>query len=69
MSQRNGQNPVRMEKTFKKEHESYLGDAASRKLKASGVMRCPTCKADVPPKPGFRMSSLKCPKCGAAMHK
>lgn len=30
---------------------------------------CPKCQAEVPPKPGFRVSSLKCPKCGAAMGK
>jgi hypothetical protein len=31
--------------------------------------RCHACKAEVPAKPGFRFSSLKCPKCGAAMLK
>jgi hypothetical protein len=30
---------------------------------------CPACKAEVPAKPGFRFSALKCPKCGAAMVK
>lgn len=30
---------------------------------------CPACKAEVPAKPGFRFSTLKCPKCGAAMVK
>ena len=30
---------------------------------------CPKCGAKVPPKPGFRDASLKCPQCGAAMGK
>ncbi len=34
---------------------------------AAGV--CPKCRADVPAKPGFRTSSLKCPKCGSAPRK
>jgi hypothetical protein len=28
--------------------------------------KCPACGADIPAKPGFRFSALKCPKCGAA---
>ena len=30
---------------------------------------CPACKTEVPPKVGFRFSSLKCPKCGTLMGK
>lgn len=30
---------------------------------------CPKCGEAVPPKAGFRFSSLKCPKCGASMGK
>ena len=30
---------------------------------------CPKCKLEVPPKAGFRMSSLKCPKCGGSVVK
>jgi predicted RNA-binding Zn-ribbon protein involved in translation (DUF1610 family) len=33
--------------------------------RAAGV--CPSCKTEVPAKPGFRFASLKCPKCGALM--
>ena len=40
-----------------------LGSGA--KPAASG--RCRKCRAEVPAKPGFRLSALKCPKCGAAM--
>jgi Zn finger protein HypA/HybF involved in hydrogenase expression len=68
MSQRNGQNPVRMERTFKKERGKFKG-ASDQIVKAPGTMQCPACGADVPPKPGFRMQSLKCPKCGTAMRK
>ncbi|MBI3550035.1 MAG: hypothetical protein HY078_13435 [Elusimicrobia bacterium] len=30
---------------------------------------CPKCAEKFPPKPGFRFTSLKCPKCGAALGK
>lgn len=67
MSQRNSQNPVRKELSFKKAGSKFIGtDGGS---KAPGAMTCPACGEHVPPKPGFRMKSLKCPKCGAAMHK
>jgi len=67
MSQRNSQNPVRKELSFKKEISKFVGNPDSRKV--PGTMTCAACGEDVPPKPGFRMKSLKCPKCGAAMHK
>jgi|GEM_PF-7032209 len=43
-------------------------------LRASGrpgrkAGHCPACKTEVPPKSGFRFSSLKCPKCGTLMGK
>ena len=67
--QRNGQNPVKSAKTFEP-----LGAAQSNRTPAQSktgaiVAHCPACQAEVPPKPGFRPSSLKCPKCGAAMGK
>ena len=37
--------------------------------KAEAAGHCHKCKAEVPAKPGFRFSALKCPKCGAAMIK
>jgi len=69
MPQRNGQNPVRMGKTSISERDKRIRSASERALKASGTMQCPACKEEVPPKPGFRMRSMKCPKCGAAMLK
>jgi hypothetical protein len=42
-----------------------LGSGA--KSEAAG--HCHKCKAEVPARPGFRFSALKCPKCGAAMIK
>jgi uncharacterized protein (UPF0212 family) len=68
MPQRNGQNPIRMEKTFKQARNKFV-QTNSGQIRTAGMMQCPACKADVPPKPGFRMQSLKCPKCGTAMHK
>ena len=44
------------------------GRGLGRGVKAT-VGHCPACKAEVPAKPGFRFSALKCPKCGAAMVK
>lgn len=67
MSQRNSQNPVRKELSFKKDSERFIGNEDGRK--GQGAMTCPSCGEHVPPKPGFRMKSLKCPACGAAMHK
>jgi hypothetical protein len=29
--------------------------------------RCRACGTEVPPKPGFRFASLKCPKCGKTL--
>jgi len=34
-----------------------------------GSGRCPSCKAVVPAKPGFRLSTLKCPRCGTPVGK
>lgn len=65
--QRNGQNPTRAVKT-----EGQQGIKTNDGLilnRANGGGVCPKCKAEVPPKPGFRFSSLKCPKCGASMGK
>jgi hypothetical protein len=43
------------------------GHGAGAKAPPAG--HCPACNAEVPAKPGFRPSALKCPKCGAAMVK
>lgn len=64
--QRNGQNPIRAVKFGGnkgiKKNDGIIPDGSN-----TGI--CPACKAEVPPKPGFRFSSLKCPKCGASMGK
>jgi hypothetical protein len=35
----------------------------------SGGGRCPSCDTYVPAKPGFRLSTMKCPKCGTLLGK
>lgn len=68
MPKRNGQNPIRMDKNFKQARGTF-GNVASGQTRTTGTISCPECKADIPPKPGFRVKSLKCPKCGAPLHK
>lgn len=65
MPQRNGQNPVRKFNTYEQGINKSNGTAyANGRTTGGGV--CPVCKTEIPPKPGFRFSSLKCPKCGAS---
>ena len=64
MKARDGDATVTDSKDFGRKGRG-LGVAA----KAPPVGHCPRCKAEVPAKPGFRFSALKCPKCGAAMVK
>ena len=67
--QRNGQNPIRKIKTF--EHGSNKGNDKSnvdfQTANIAGI--CSACQTEVPLKAGFRVSSLKCPKCGKLMGK
>lgn len=68
MTQRNGQNPIKSLKNFEHggEHSNHSANMYGNKPQnPAGV--CPACKAEVPHKPGFRFSALKCPKCGASM--
>lgn len=44
-----------------------LRGANERRGPALGL--CPSCKTEAPLKAGFRTSSQKCPKCGAALGK
>jgi hypothetical protein len=69
MPQRNGQNPIHAVKNF--EHKANNVNATAKTPAASkgSAFLCPSCKTEVPPKPGFRFSALKCPKCGASMGK
>ena len=67
MPQRNAKNPMKQDKNFG-QGGSHLNDPANIRIKPkNSAGLCPICKAEVPPKPGFRFSSLKCPKCGASM--
>ena len=67
--QRNGQNPIKSAKDFGPGGRSFknVSNAQVKSSAAAGI--CPSCKAEVPPKPGFRLSALKCPKCGTSMSK
>ncbi len=67
--QRNGQNQIRKIKTF--EHGSNKANEKSnvnsKTANIAGI--CFACQTEVPFKAGFRVSSLKCPKCGKLMGK
>jgi hypothetical protein len=61
--QRNPQNPLRKINSYDKTvaDGSTNPDAHSLKTGIAGI--CSSCKTEVPSKPGFRPSTLKCPKC------
>ena len=63
MPQRNGQNPIMTTKTFEHDGNKFNSGAELQTKNTAGYGICPKCKTEVPPKPGFRLSSLKCPKC------
>jgi predicted amidophosphoribosyltransferase len=69
MPQRNGQNPIRRVNIFDQSVTKYTGTPAGSGKNAPAAGICPSCKAEVPSKPGFRFSALTCPKCGASMGK
>jgi predicted RNA-binding Zn-ribbon protein involved in translation (DUF1610 family) len=64
MKARDGDDTVVDSKNFGRKGRG-LGSGA----KTAAAGHCPKCSAEVPAKPGFRFSALKCPKCGAAMVK
>ena len=66
MPQRNGQNPIKSGNDYG-QGGGKRNDPVNAGKTGSGAGTCPACKAEVPPKPGFRFSSLKCPACGASM--
>ncbi len=69
MPQRNGQNPIKSGGSFGKTGTGF-DNALNNPTKPANVAGiCPACKAEVPPKPGFRLSSLKCPKCSTPLGK
>ena len=69
MPGRNQQNTIKVGKPF--EAPGAVSDPGLKgpKLGGGGEGHCPKCGTPVPPKPGFRFSSLTCPKCGASMGK
>ena len=52
---------------IKRDRGGDLRGAGGKSGRSAGF--CPSCKTEVPPKPGFRYASLKCPKCGTLMGK
>lgn len=67
--QRNGQNPIKTAKTYGLNH-SKVNDETSVNSKTANIAGiCSACQTEVPLKPGFRVSSLKCPKCGKSLGK
>ena len=67
MPQRNGKNPIRQARIFGQSINKAGGPLGSHGVNAAVAGICHYCKAEVPPKPGFRFSSLKCSKCGKSM--
>lgn len=67
--QRNGQNPIKISKPYDHNTDKFDGQTSvqSRSVTIAGI--CPKCQTEVPPKPGFRFSALRCPKCGSALKK
>lgn len=69
MTQRNPQNQIKSGKNFGPSGGALNDPAATHGIQKISSGLCPACKAEVPPKPGFRFSALKCPKCGTSMAK
>lgn len=66
MPARNAQNTI---KTYRPGSEHVHASSSGTSKSHDGKNRCPACQTEVPPKPGFRPSSLKCPKCGSSLAK
>lgn len=67
--QRNGQNPIKAVRNLDKKSKDSAGNLHPQSKSENIAGHCPACKTEVPPKPGFRFSALKCPKCGILMGK
>ena len=66
--QRNGQNPIKAAKT----NDHNIGKTDDQNVtrnQANIAGICSACNTEVPHKPGFRASTLKCPKCGKPLGK
>jgi len=67
--QRNPQNSIKGGNAVESGGVPTSGAPIVKGKAPANVGHCPACKAEVPMKPGFRFSALKCPKCGASMAK
>ena len=67
--QRNPQNLIKLSKDFKKKSKEPENKLYPQSKSTNVAGYCPACKTEVPFKPGFRVSALKCPKCGALLGK
>ena len=68
MPARNFQNPIRKTTIFDtKFNKSDSGQNLN--AQTTGIVGiCSACKTEIPSKPGFRPSSLKCPKCNKPVY-
>jgi hypothetical protein len=69
MPQRNGQNPIRKVNVFGQEGNLRDGTVNAPAKNNAIAGNCPACQTEIPAKPGFRPSHLKCPKCGTPLGK
>ena len=70
MPQRNAQNPIKFSRNTKGGYGNS-GNLPNSNSGRSGLSAgiCPSCKTEVFPKRGFRLSALSCPKCGTKLGK
>ncbi len=62
--QRNGQNPIKAVRNYENSSTKATDEAKVNPNTVNIAGICSACKTEVPLKAGFRVSSLKCPKCG-----
>jgi predicted amidophosphoribosyltransferase len=67
--QRNGQNPIRKARTDEQSGGNFNTPVSMHGTSNNVAGICSKCQTPVPPKPGFRPSALKCPKCGTPLGK
>ncbi|MDD5491962.1 MAG: hypothetical protein PHV60_04700 [bacterium] len=67
--QRNGQNPVKAVKMYDHSSTTINEETKTGSKNANIAGLCSACQTEVPFKAGFRVSSLKCPKCGKPLGK
>lgn len=61
--QRNGQNPIKAVRNYENSSTKANDEAKVNSNTVSIAGICSACQTEVPLKAGFRVSSLKCPKC------